>query len=236
MLELNESKKTFLTRLNSEWLPEFCLARSEDITEAGFRPRNLEKLTEFDAKWFLNAIDCGYVRHAHGFFENPLSAAREQIFWEGPRSNTPRHLDLWLEPIITIGAIARMVQERGWPASRLGLQSRPPWPFDFSAYHADLKTELVVCEVKKSSSEVVRLIEHMKNFCSQITMEVEPVKSVEKNAYKKVIGIRASWPEVLWALGPNGGGCVFKIAQTGAREEFLLKEISISGLDFQNFN
>ena len=46
----------------------------------------------------------------------------------------------------------------------------------------------------------------------------------EKNAYRKVVGIRRSWPEVFWALGPNGYSKVFKILRVGEYEFKLIEK------------
>ncbi len=46
-------------------------------------------------------------------------------------------------------------------------------------------------------------------------LEIEPSKGKDKNAYKKVIGIRRSWPSVFWALGPNGYSKTYKVIRSG---------------------
>lgn len=195
---------------------------------------NLEMLSEFDAKWFLRSLDAGYVTEDGGFFLSELSAAKEQIFWEGAKADHPRKIYLWLEPIITIGALARLIELYQWPQSQIGLQSKAPWPFDLMGYGADQETELLACEVKKSEQEIHRLVDEMTFFSAQPRLTEEPKHSTIRNAYRKVVGIRRSWPAVFWAIGPDGMEKVFEVVREPGTENFLLNPVSSDHLQFRH--
>lgn len=225
-------KDEFSESLYTNWLPSFCNARDRSLILEGFVRTNLESLSEFDANWFLKAIKAGYVEEQNGFFWSDLSKAKEQILWEGSKSEDPRKIYLWLEPIITIGALARLIDEFHWPQSQVGLQSKAPWPFDLMGYDVDRETELLACEVKKSNREVDRLIEEMMRFSAIPKLETDPEKPTVKNAYRKVAGIRKSWPNWFWVLGPNGNGQVFEVAREPDSEIFSLNPTSLEELRF----
>lgn len=223
--------RLFSERFYSDWLPSFCDARDDSYSTDGFLDATLDRVGEHDAKWFLRAIDAGYVVEESGFFLSEASAAKEQIFWNGSAGDQPRKLFLWLEPIITIGAVARLIDEYGWPTSQAGLQSKAPWPFDLVGYGTDGDAELLAGEVKKSDVEIGTLIREMKAFCQTPVLEQEPTKRDAKNAYKKVIGIRRSWPVFFWALGPAGKGEVFKI-ERGDGDIFSMSPVAQDNLRY----
>jgi len=227
-------RKIFAERLYSEWLPSFCNARDQGFSPDGFLGGNLEMLSETDARWFLGALDSGYVKEETGFFLSAASAAKEQIFWSGSTADRPRKLSLWLEPIITIGAVARLIEEYHWPQSQVGLQSKAPWPFDLVGYGMDGNSELMACEVKKRDAEIVRLIAEMHSFSKSQSLAQEPDNSSVKNAYKKVVGIRRSWPIFFWALGPAGNGQLFKIDRRSDDDIFSLLPIAHDMLHYNS--
>lgn len=214
----------FRQRLYDEWLPAYCAAAQRLYATDGFKDSSIDNLTEHDAHWFMRAIDSGLVSHSAGDFSAKKSATKEVIFWEGSKSLSPRPITLWLEPIITIGAIAQLCETFGWPKSLLGAQSKT-WAFDLVAYDAASDKEDVVCEVKKTQKEITNLIKHMRHFSCLAPLKQEPKNSIEKNAYRKVVGIRASWPRAFWALGPGNFGSVFIIKRTKNTELFELTEV-----------
>ncbi len=224
----------FFDRVRHEWLPSFCSARAPEYQPEGFDEKTLDRIGRFDAHWFLNAIGAGLVEEKGGFFSAPKSAAKEQIFWQGNRNDRPRKLTLWAEPIITIGACARLREEYEWPEDCIGMQSKYPWPFDLVCYPLGTDQEIVACEVKKSSAEINKLIEHMQTYCNVDLPKDEPKNSVEKNAYRKVMGIRRSWPTLFWALGPNGAGHCFKIGRIHGSERFSMNKVDEKELQFGN--
>ena len=224
----------FSERLYLDWLPSFCDARGPGLTPEGFRDDNLGKLSEIDARWFLRALDAGYVTEDTGFFVSQASRAKEQILWGGPVNDQTRKIYLWLEPIITVGALAQLVDEYGWPPSQVGLQSEPPWPFDLMGYDTDGVSELLACEVKKSDAETVRLINEMQSFSAAPALGQEPDKPAAKNAYRKVVGIRRSWPALFWALGPAGSGQLFRIEREADGDIFSMVPAPLEKLRYRS--
>lgn len=224
---------TFTDRLFSKWLPNFCHAPHRNYSTDGFKSESIAKLSDFDAQWFLIAIDAGLVQEVDGFFTAPLSKAKEQIFWTGTKSKSPRPITLWIEPIITIGALARLNQEFGWPIEKLGMQSLT-WAFDLVGYGNTSTHEQMICEVKKDYNEIITLLKFMNTYCSKAPMSQEPIDAKERNAYRKVQGVRRSWPSIFWALGPNGEGEVFSIRNVSNSPHFYLDRIKESSLQYEN--
>lgn len=66
-------------------------------------------MTDIDARDFLRAPDHNVVAvDSGGRFRMPRSAVNEVLFWEHSAKLAPRPISLWIEPIITIGAVARL--------------------------------------------------------------------------------------------------------------------------------
>lgn len=207
----------FKTRLPKEWLVPFCKTRG--YSTEGLDGRGLDKLSAVDATDFMEAIDCGLVDHRDGTFLASQSKAREQIFWECEKSSVPRKLTLWLEPIITIAGLMRLKRDFLWEGNRLGLQSKT-WAFDLVGYTANNSSiEHLVCEVKKTEREVDTLLELMHKNLSTPAEKEHEFKSVERNAFKKVLALRSSASKTFWALGPNDYGYVFNIV--GSPDELI---------------
>lgn len=220
------AKEEFKQQILDKWLPLFCLPR--DFSTQGYDSRNANLLDDHDAYWFSKTMELALVKEKGGFFYAPHSKAKEQIFWEGSKSISPRPLSLWLEPVITIGAVGRLFQEFGWPQDQLGMQSES-FAFDLVAYTPDSR-EYLVCEVKKTVREIETLVEFMKEYAGEPKLSEEPTDAKRRNAYRKVIGIRKAWPSVFWALGPAGYGYVFEIHRTDAESSFKLRPADLSAL------
>lgn len=228
------ARSKFLERLAENWLPSFCNARSEDFQLEGFVKTSAEKVSEFDAYWFLEAVDSGFVAESGGFFVSARSAAKEQIFWSGKRVLSPRRISLWLEPVISLGAVARLVQQYGWPLELVGTQTKYPWPFDLACYVQGSEEERLVCEVKKSTQEIEILLRHTIFYGREEPPTVEPISPKERNAYRKVKGLRLSNAELFWALGPEGNGHLFSVRRNGEARLVDLTEVDESRLAFDS--
>ena len=211
----------FSDRLHKEWLPSYCNAPHRCYPIEGFKTSTIKNLSEYDAKWFMRALDDGLVIESDGNFVAPRSAAKEMIFWEGSKNKIPRPITLWIEPIITIGALARLNNEFGWPASNLGAQSKT-WEFDLVCYRGKSEKEYIVCEVKKVPKEIEKLLHFMRYYSVKEAQTIEPANATERNAYRKVQGIRKTWPVFFWALGPNKDSHVFKVVRNDNSEIFDL--------------
>lgn len=216
----------FRNRLEQEWLVPFCDARNYE--PGGFDAGGVYKLSDSDARDFMQAVDMGLVEHVDGVFIAPRSSAKEQIFWSGLKSVTPRPLTLWLEPIITMAGLLRLNRDFGWHPSQLGLQSKT-WQFDLVAYGELSSEECIVCEVKKSEREVDRLVEHMHmHLDSPRALDTE-LKGAERNAFRKAVALRDSTCTVFWVLGPNEYQYIFYVTR-GKSGEVNLEETHIEAL------
>lgn len=184
----------------------------------------MDKLSEADARDFMDAVDHGLVVHEQGAFRAPCSRAKEYLFWEGASSVSPRRLTLWLEPVITIAGLWRMQRTFGWPAERLGAQSAT-YAFDFVGYQADQRTELVVCEVKPTRKAVDAMVSLMKTHRGITREALNDFKPAERNALKKVIALRESNCHIFWALGPDNYGQVFAVTRDANGEVILTPTI-----------
>ena len=182
----------------------------------------------------MRAIDKRLVEHEAGVFLSPMSMAKEQIFWTGSKAVEPRPLSLWLEPVITIGALAFLHEKFSWPETNLGLQSKRRWSFDLVGYTNDLEREPLLCEVKKTDAEIEVLIEYMRCYCTRAPDSTEPSNKIRQNAYRKVQDIRIAWPEYVWVLGPAGKGAVFQIDRTDETELFEMTSVDESCLGFKS--
>lgn len=225
-------KRKFAERLRSEWLISFCEARADDFRPEGFSEKSLDRLESHDAYWFMRAVDSGLVSQSDGFFTSPKSAAKEQIFWSGRNGTGCRDTYLWSEPVITIGACARLVEEHNWPIDLVGTQSKYPWPFDLVCYEAGTDEERIVCEVKKATREIDKMVDQMKSYGRLKPLAAEPTCSIERNSYRKAKGIRVSWPKFLWALGPGSQGHVYEIVRQAGTALFSLVERDSTSLDY----
>lgn len=206
------ASKRFEDRILTDLLPEFCADPARRYDLAGFRP-DFDKVVEVDGEDFLGGLDAGLVTLVGRLYQAPRSRAGEQFFWEHERSITPRPITLWLEPIITVAALARLHLDLGWPKELLGTQS-VDWAFDVAAYReADPENEHVAGEVKKTTREADRLIEMMQTFGA--TAPDEAIAGPGRNAYRKVKGLRARRAPLLWVVGPGGYGRVFNVHYSG---------------------
>lgn len=230
---MTSALKEFETGVMEHWLPSFCSARADDITKEGFKVETIKRISEHDAHWFLRAIKNGYVTEKDGIFTNPRFQAKEQIFWEGKKGDVPRALTLWAEPVITFGVIAKLIEDFGWPLDLVGAQSEYPWAFDFVCYRRDGTEYDVAGEVKKSKAEVEKLIELMLGFSQQEPMEIEPRSGSERNACRKVKGIRVNRPRMFCAIGPDGHSRTFEIEWTPDNELFALREVPLEMIKFR---
>jgi hypothetical protein len=216
---------SFTERLFGEWLPSFCDApHRKDYRVEGFRAESLRPLTRFDAFWFLTAVDAGLVTESQGFLLAPANRAREQLFWSGSKAVAPRSFTLWMEPIITIGALARLNKLHGWPAGQLGTQFGRSWAMDLVVFDEALDRPIIVGEIKKSVAEVKKLLRLMSLYAAEDAMPTEPTRQIERNAYRKVTAIREAWPDVLWVVGPAGHDHVLRIRRTEAARFVLVEE------------
>ena len=134
------------------------------------------------------------------------------MFWEGRKATSPRPITLWIEPVITIAAAARLHLNHSWPKDVIGLQSKK-WGFDFVAYQsANSDVLLLAGEVKKTERELAKLISELNLLSKNACRGNEEPLQVSQNTRKKWNEILLSQPSVFWALGPGAIGHVYEIS------------------------
>jgi hypothetical protein len=161
----------------------------------------------------------------------PQSKTHEVIFWEHSASIVPRPITLWLEPIITIAAMARLHLDYGWPIECLGMQSKDS-AFDPMAFKLpDFENEHIAGEVKDSARKLDRLLEHMNQCCAEDDSECSAPK-IRKNAHRKIAGLKRCRAPIFWALGPGGDSRVLNVSY-GNDGSIALKQSAKENLRFR---
>ena len=207
-----EIQAEFLHRLLNEWLPAYCEDPKRNYLKEGF-DRDSIKVTSQDARDFIRAIDTKTVTHiGGGKFCMPRSKANEVIFWEGWKATVPRRITLWLEPIITIAAMARLHLDYGWPKDCLGMQSKN-WAFDVTAFKPqNSEKEYIAGEVKKTSKELDKFLINLHKSCAEGDLDCNSVSPARRNAHKKWLGLQRCNAPLFWALGPGGDSRLFEVS------------------------
>lgn len=205
-------KAEFSRRISEEWLPTYCNDTRRKYSVEGYKPTS-NKVTAQDARDFMRALDHGIVIDTGGGrFRMPQSRATEVIFWEGSNSTTPRPVTLWMEPVLTIAAIARLHLDYGWPVDCLGTQSEK-WEFDLMAFKPqDLRNEHIAGEVKKSSKELDELLIHLHTFSAEGGLDHCSASAARENAYQKWLGLHRCHAPLFWALGPDSDSRLFEVS------------------------
>ena len=145
----------------------------------------------------------------------PQSKTFEVIFWEHSTKVLPRPITLWLEPVITIAAVARLCLDYSWPIDCLGMQSKD-WAFDVMAFRpGNCTSEYIAGEIKPTAQRLNTLLSNLERCCAN---EHEPscASGVRKNAHMKWVALQSRHPPVFWALGPGGDSRVFRAEYCGS--------------------
>jgi hypothetical protein len=224
----------FRKRLQAEWLPTFCTDPNRQFSLSGFKESSIT-ITDFDAGNFLRALDNGLVYDAGGGrYHCARSNAQEQIFWEGLKSIQPRPLALWLEPVITIGTMARLRFDFGWPAEVLGMQSKD-WAFDFAVYRsATDKNERIAGEVKKSSAEIDELVLQLRAYGQTGATAPLSVHPKHINSFKKWTALLRCRAPLFWAVGPGDYTRIFEV-QYGPEGTAIFTDVDFCRLSAPEF-
>lgn len=202
----------FKNRLTTEWLPTFCDDPRRKYACDGFRHNSI-RVAPDDARDFLRALDLGIVTDSGGGrLRAPRTNAFEQIFWTWTNAVSPKPITLWLEPIITIAAVARLHLRYGWPKECLGTQSKKNWAFDlFAVKPGTGDNEYIAAEVKKTAKELDQLVTFMRLSCTEGDADITGIPKSRRNAHKKWIGLRDCRAPIFWAVGPGGISHVYRV-------------------------
>lgn len=200
----------FRRRIEEDWLIAYCTAPDRQYDPAGFQPASI-KVNPADAEDCIQAVDSGVIFSVSpGKYRAAKSSAIELLFWEGRKSITPRRITLWLEPVITFGALWRLHHIYNWPKQQLGTQS-PGWGFDVVAFQAELDDQpYLLGEVKKTSTELEALR------CDLLALSdgADPA-SIRVNSLRKWEELKKGSARVLWLVGPGRLHHVFSVVRAG---------------------
>ncbi len=192
-----------------EMIVDFCSDENRKCNISTFNKSSV-KVAEQDAMHFLTAWNGGLIKHVgRGLYRTQRSAAAEQFFWSGSKSSNPRSFNLWLEPIITVAALAKLHYDYSWPQNLIGTQS-VDWAFDLVAFQSGSENEFIAGEVKKTKSEIEHLLILIEKFGRDPQLPLPP-SGKERNAFKKVAGLRSRNAPIFWAVGPDGMSKVFRV-------------------------
>lgn len=214
---MSDVMSEFTRRLMGEWLPTFCTDPERRVPVAGFQSKSIERIAPVDAADFMRALDGGVILDTGGGrYRAPLSSALEYLFWSGSKTESPRPLTLWAEPLITMACLARLHFEHAWPRASLGMQSTT-WEYDLVARREGEDRDYLVGEVKKTVGEVDRMVECMLALCAGADEETFRSHPAKNNARKKWAGFSQYRPKVFWAIGPGGHSRVFRLSYSADR-------------------
>lgn len=206
------ARAEFDNLLKSRLIPEFCSDPDRRLNISGFAEKS-NRLSEEDTEDFLRAWKAGLLFHqGRGQYIIGNAKVHEQFFWTGSKTAELRTFTLWMEPIISMGAIARLHLDYRWPISRLAAQS-PDWAYDIIALGNGGPTA-IVGEVKKTRAEVDDLFALMVQFGANPATPA-PSSGKTRNAFKKILSLRKFPAPILWLIGPSRYELVFHVRYSG---------------------
>lgn len=206
-VDLMNARSAFDLLLSHRLIPEFCSDPSRRMDPTGFIAAS-NTLMEEDATDFMRAWQAGLAAHqGRGHYYIANGRIKESFFWDGRRAPERRSFTLWLEPVITMGAVARMHLDHGWPIDFLTAQSED-WAFDIMASKDGL-TPSIAGEVKKTTSEVDKLFRLMVEYGANPHAH-EPKPGPAQNAFRKMASLRKNGASTLWLVGPGRYELVFE--------------------------
>lgn len=223
--------------LHDVLIPNFC-----SKTNNSFIPSDIEatsvKVAEIDKADFARAWNAGLIKYVGSGNYMAAKGGTEGFFSSGPKAVTPRTFSLSVEPIITIGVLARLHFDFEWPAHLIGAQS-VDWAFDaITQISDDSRDEYIACEVKKTRREIDTLLKLMHQYAALPELDILTLKDTEKNAYKKVTALRRRKAPIFWAVGPDRYEMAFSVEYTGNSaitfKPMPLKALSYSAVKFSD--
>lgn len=202
------ARSAFDELLQQRLIPEFCSDPKRSLDASGFL-HDTNSVTERDATDFLQAWKAGFAVHKdRGRYYICEARVLDQFFWERGKAVPGRKFSLWIEPIITMGALARLHFDLGWPKNMLVSQP-DTWAFDLAASSPDGKTA-IAGEVKRTRKATENMIRHMRTLGESADL-TEPSFGPARNAFRKVSALRNDCAPIFWAIGPDGYEQVFSM-------------------------
>jgi hypothetical protein len=196
-------------------------------------PRNAERIPDSDIEWFFRTLSFGVLTELpNGDFRAPRPGATERLYWHGSTKERPVLVSISIEPVISIGAIARLIDTLGWPAECLGLQTGK-WGFDLTCYAPHSDTVVMQCEVKTSERDVDRMCQYFEARLNGTGSPDIAKPAQRKNWDAKLAELNSTRPEILWALGPGGYERVYRVERSDTLGELSLKNGAPDNLRFK---
>lgn len=209
---MEDVRRRFMTLLEQTLIPDFCSQGTRKMNPSGFRG-SLTSLSDIDMADFLRGWEAQLLRPiGGGLYSASQGGASEQFFWSGSKAGMSRTFTISVEPVISLGVLARMHLDFGWPKKLIGTQTKPKWAFDVFGYKSECdQAILIACEVKKSRKEIDALIGDMRSFGRQPSLLGEHLKGAKRNAFMKVKALRDQTSRMFWAVGPARYEKVFSV-------------------------
>jgi len=210
---LKSNLDIFTTRLYEEWIPDFFDDENRQHKLEGFKSESI-KVTEFDANHFMRALDGDLVKDSGGGRYRSLRSKNfQQLFWTGSKLISPRPITLWIEPIITIGVIARLCLDYGWSEELLCMESSDG-AFDFVVFKIgnNKNDEIAIAgEVKKTKLEIDTLIKDMVEFGENGVTVFDEKSQKKLNSFRKWKALLKCKAPFFWAVGPDDYTYLFSV-------------------------
>ncbi len=193
---------------------EYAVAIGRDYDQY-YEPNfnNLAKLSESDLAQFFRSIDNQCVA-VPGDGHLYVGGTRERIFDHGVKTRKPRYAKVCIEPVLSQGAIARLMLDYGWPRDAV----RTQWgggKFDLSVFrNGSLEIQ---CEIKASATEVVGLAQFLVQRSRGADCFPDSPQKLH-NWSRKFDDLARNKPKLIWVLGPGGAERVLRFLPSDASE------------------
>jgi len=209
-------RKRLIDYLGGERLARLELALGRDPDRYVLDTRNAAKIPETDIHWFFRVLDLGILRELpNGDFHSPRPGAAERLYSHGDSSKCPVPVGISIEPVISLGAMARLIETFGWPSECLGVQAGS-WGFDLTCYAPGSEKVILQCEVKTKERDIERMCAYFEARLNGANEAGQASPTQRKNWDAKLAELASTGAQLLWALGPGGFERVYRVVTHGA--------------------
>lgn len=223
-------EKEALGRLIVRYVKLYALSKKRDFhSYYDLDLRNLDKLADIDVQNFFRSIEVGGIRDCgDGHLALARDGCRLRMFDHGLKGGARQTAKVSVEPILSIGVVARLVEMFGWPAQAIGTQM-DKGAFDLSIYAGSSTVPAVQCEIKVRASEV----DAMADYFLSVLNAGKPLEERHKNWNRKLNSIAVQPPKLVWLLAPGQHERVFRLDAPGSTLRFF--EVPATQLRFADF-
>ena len=206
------SEKEALGRLIARHVELYARSKNRDFhSYYDLDFRNLDKLTEVDIRNFFRALEVGGIREcADGYLALARHGCRLRMFDHGLKGGVKQAAKISVEPILSIGVVARLVETFGWSANAIGTQM-DKGAFDLSVFENNASIPAVQCEIKVRASEVNAMAAYFISVMNTGTA----LEDRRTNWNRKLVSLKAQPPKLLWLLAPGEFERLFRVEAHG---------------------